>query len=113
MIVNKIVEFSLICLLCLACTHQKRDKLSVVCEVGTPPQTYGIGELPCLREEVVISSKEKLQVRFIVTDKCTDDPYDYGYQELVRYRNGSISERIKLRDEDDAYWTESIVSKKK
>ena len=45
-------------------------------------------------------------IEFIVVDKNSEDPYEYGYQELHRYKNGRIFEKLKLRRDDDAYWSE-------
>lgn len=75
------------------------------CEPGSKPVNYKIGDLPCLREILPVNSNEKLEIHFVVTDKDSDDPYEYGYQELLRYKNGKIIEKMKLRVENDPYWS--------
>lgn len=76
------------------------------CESNSKVVTYQAGDLVCAKNIIKINSKETLKIKFIITDKNSDDPYEYGYQELHRYRDGKIIEKLKLRNDDDAYWSE-------
>jgi hypothetical protein len=76
------------------------------CESNSDIIKYTAGDLICTKNNITINSMEKLIIEFIVVDKNSEDPYDYGYQELHRYKNGKIFEKLKLRRDDDAYWSE-------
>ena len=80
--------------------------LKVRCTPGDKLIEYKIGDIPCRRNELRIGPKEKLKIYFKVTNKNSSDLYEYGFQELLRYKNGKIIERLKLRRDDDAYWSE-------
>lgn len=100
----------------LSCAHEQ-DKADNVpddyftkthyatCTPNSVPEKYKIGDLPCIRKEIIVNSKEKLVVTFIITNKDSEDPYEYGYQELQRYKKGEVVERIKLRREGEPYWS--------
>lgn len=77
-----------------------------VCTPGEKPEKYQVGDLPCVRTTLKVSENEKLVIKFVVTNKESDDPYEYGFQELERIKNGKIIEKLKLRLNDDAYWSE-------
>lgn len=76
------------------------------CEKNSKLINYKIGDLVCTRNSIKINSREHLEVRFITVNKESDDPYEYGHQELHRYQNGKIIQTLKLRRDDDAYWSE-------
>ncbi len=76
------------------------------CETNSDIIKYTAGDLVCTKNNITINSTEKLMIEFIVVDKNSEDPYEYGYQELHRYKNGRIFEKLKLRRDDDAYWSE-------
>lgn len=65
------------------------------------------GDLICSRESLTHKNGEKLKIVFKVTNKNSDDPYEYGYQELKRYRRNQVVETLKLRKKGDAYWSET------
>lgn len=75
------------------------------CEQGSIPVKYERGEMPCTKDTIVISQDEIIKIHFKVTNRNSDDIYAYGYQELTRYRNGEVVERMKLRRESDPYWS--------
>lgn len=108
----------IICFLIISCALNKEKKQGesvdddyftkthiTKCEPESKPVKYKIGDLPCLREIIPVSSKEKLEIHFVVTNKDSDDPYEYGYQELLRYKNGEVTEKMKLRMDNDPYWS--------
>lgn len=102
-----------------SCTHQedkadKRFKGSVPidyftkvhtakCESNSSVTKYRAGDLVCSKNIININSQEKMKINFIVTNKNSDDPYEYGYQELHRYKQGKVIEKLKLRKDDDAF----------
>ncbi len=76
------------------------------CEKDSRLTSYELGDLPCTKEKIIISKNEKLEIRFVIKNKKSEDPYEYGYQELTRVKNNKVVEKIKLRKEEDAYWSE-------
>lgn len=105
----------------LSCTYKKnkaqdglRDNVPAdyftkthyaTCTPNSKPEQYKVGDLPCTRNEIVISSIEKLVIKFIITNKNSEDPYEYGYKELQRYLNGKVVEKIKLRRDGEPVWS--------
>lgn len=120
MSLSKLFQFFISCLI-LSCAIETNNESSnqkvninddyftrvrtAICESGSKPVNYQIGDLPCVRETISINSNEKLEIHFVITNKDSDDPYEYGHQELLRYKNGKIIEKMKLRKDDDAYWS--------
>ena len=80
--------------------------LSAICIAGEEPIFYEFGDMPCARNSVRVSDDEHMEIRFTVTDENATDPYDYGYQELLRYRDGRVIETLRLRRADDVYWNQ-------
>lgn len=68
---------------------------------------YEVGDLPCVKNVIKINSSENLRVHFKVVNEHSEDLYEHGYQELLRYKNGKVAEKLKLRRDDDAYWSET------
>lgn len=114
---NSISQF-LLCFVIISCTLNKDKNLVdghddsyfskdhvTVCEPDSRPVKYKIGDLPCTRDVIHLNASEKLKIHFVVTDKDSDDPYDYGYQELLRYKSGRVVEKMKLRMNNDPYWS--------
>lgn len=67
-------------------------------------KTYKVGDLVCTRSVLKVNSDERLRIHFKLVNRDSDDLYERGYQELLRYKNGQVVERIKLRKDEDAYW---------
>ncbi|MGB0452658.1 MAG: hypothetical protein ACPGJV_03015 [Bacteriovoracaceae bacterium] len=84
---------------------EEQTKQSVRCTSAGKIEYYEVGDLPCIRNKLDINSREKLIIHFVITNKNSEDPYKYGYQELLRYKDGKVVEKIKLRKDGDAYWT--------
>ena len=80
-------------------------KRSIRCTPNGRIEYYNDGDLPCTRTSLFPSKGERLRVRFVVIDKKSEDPYERGYQELLRYKDGKVIEKMKLRKDEDAYWT--------
>ena len=97
----------LLCIL-LSCTTTKKNDYSFIvkCTKVSEPISYNRGDLPCAKNTLVISNKEKLKIHFKQLDINSDDIYKTGYQELVRYKNGKVVEKLKLRKDQDAFWSE-------
>ena len=111
-------------LLILSCSHElinQRTEEEVISNVGPKKDpnirktqcttekvitTYEVGDIPCARNLMRVGNNEELKIHFKVTNKNSNDIYEYGYQELLRFRNGKIVERMKLRNDEDAYWSE-------
>ena len=84
------------------------DGCSVVCVAGEEPTFHESGvAFPCAREFLQVSGDEHMEIRFTVTDETATDLYEYGYQELLRYRDGRVIETLPLRQPDDAYWSDT------
>ena len=83
-----------------------RSASSAICVAGEEPIFYELGDMPCTRDFVRISDNEHMEIRFRVTDENATDPYDYGYRELVRYRDDHVIETLRLRQADDALWSD-------
>ena len=79
---------------------------SAVCVAGEEPIFYEFGDMPCARDSVRISDNEHMEIRFRVTDENATDPYDYGYRELLRYRDDRVIETLRLRHADDPPWSQ-------
>lgn len=82
------------------------DKRSTNCTKDGKLEHYIVGDLPCVRNILEVSESEFLKIFFKITDKDSEDLYEHGYQELIRYKNGKIIETMKLRKDEDAYWSE-------
>lgn len=67
-------------------------------------EKYKIGDLPCLKYKLKVSSSEYLEIEYVTLNENADDIYDRGYQVLKRIKNNKIIEEIKLRKKEDAYW---------
>lgn len=80
-------------------------KTKVRCTPDSEIIIHELGDTPCWKHFLQISQSESLKTHFVVTNKDSKDPYEYGYQELLRYKNEKIIEKIKLRRDDDAYWS--------
>ena len=63
-----------------------------------------MGDLPCTRDAIKVSESERLRIHFKVINRSAQDPYEYGYQELIRYKNNKAVERISLRRSGDVHW---------
>lgn len=87
-------------------TYDYDKKYTTKCTLSSKVITYERGDLPCLKEVIQINSKEKIKIHFKVTDKSSKDLYEHGYQELIRYKDKKIVQTIKLRRDEDAYWSE-------
>ena len=88
---------------------QKKSKVKtfkVKCTESDRERVYELGDLVCVKNDLKVNHTEKLKIRFKVTDKNSLDVYKYGYQELLRYKNGKVVEKVKLRRDEDAYWSE-------
>lgn len=83
-----------------------RSARSAVCVSGEEPIFYELGAMPCVREFVRTSDNEHMEIRFRVTDENATDPYDYGYRELLRYRDDRVIETLRLRHADDPPWSQ-------
>ena len=83
--------------------HNAKIGSGYQCEPGGKPEIYEQGDIICSKNELKINSDEKLLIKYIVTNKNSEDHYKHGYHELQRYKKGRIVERIKLRGPDDAY----------
>ena len=82
------------------------DDCSVVCVAGEGPTFYEFGAtIPCVRTFLLVSDDEHMEIRFTVTDENATDPYDYGYRELLRCRDGRVIETLPPRQPDDSYWS--------
>ena len=79
---------------------------SAVCVAGEEPISYQLGDMPCARDFVRISDNEHMEIRFRVTDENATNPYDYGYRELLRYRDDRVMETLRLRHADDPPWSQ-------
>lgn len=80
-------------------------KLNVRCTPNSKIITYELGDTPCWREKLKVDEKEKLEIKFIITNKNSEDPYEYGHKELQRYLNGEVVEKIKLRRAGEPVWS--------
>ena len=81
---------------------------SVVCVAGEEPTRYeNTPYTPCARKFVRVSDDEHMEIRYTVTDENATNPYDYGYHELLRYRNGRVTETLPLRQPDDDAWIQT------
>ncbi len=85
----------------------ENKRIVVSCTYGEKVKTYELGDLICTKSKININKHEYLEIKFIVNDKNSEDPYEYGYQELHRYRNGRLIEKVKLREDSDAYWSQT------
>ena len=79
---------------------------SAICVTGEAPIFYEPGDIPCARDYLRIDEDEHMEIRFRVTDENATDRYDYGYHELLRYRNGRVIETLGFRRASDLYWYE-------
>lgn len=87
-------------------SDSKKDGLiPVKCTSKAQTTYYKLGSLPCTTDTIAVNKKEYLKIEFKVTNKNAQDPYYYGYRQLVRYKNKKEVQRIKLRDEGDPYWS--------
>lgn len=75
-----------------------------VCVAGEEPVFYELGDMPCASDFVRISDNEHMEIRFRVTDENAMGPYDYGYRELLRYRDDRVIETLGLRQAGDPRW---------
>ena len=85
------------------------DDCSVVCAAGEEPTFYESGAtIPCGRTFLRVSSDEHMEIRFTVTNENANMyDFDYGYQELLRYRDGLVIETLPLRQPEDPRWNET------
>ncbi len=83
-----------------------RSASSAICVAGEEPIFYEFGDMPCTRDFVRISDNEHMEIRFKVTDENATNRYDYGYRELLRYRDDRVIETLQLRQADDALWSD-------
>lgn len=83
-----------------------QNKRSTRCTKNGKLEKYEVGDLPCARSLIKPNRSEKLKIHFVTTNKKSEDPYEYGFQELLRFKDGKIVEKLKLRRDDDAYWAE-------
>ncbi|MGB0454214.1 MAG: hypothetical protein ACPGJV_10930 [Bacteriovoracaceae bacterium] len=81
-------------------------KLKVRCTVDSKFKVYEIGDTPCWKIELEVNNNEKIIIHFKVINENSEDLYERGYQELLRIKDGKVVERMKLRRDDDAYWSE-------
>jgi hypothetical protein len=87
--------------------NSNNDNVQIAsCVQGEKPRLYARGDLPCVKSELIISDAEKLKIHFKVNNSNSGDLYEKGYQELLYYKNNKIIEKIKLRLDDDPYWSE-------
>jgi hypothetical protein len=105
-------SLSHILILFVSCsTHEAGNgpqrSLRVSCTPGEEIKIFKVGDLICSRKVIQVGPHEQLRVHFKVLNNNAEDLYEYGYQELLRYKGDKIVERIKLRREDDAYWSET------
>jgi len=83
------------------------NKKSIIkCTPNASPQIHELGDPPCWRNTLQVSKNEKLKIYFKYINKESEDLYERGHQELLRYKNGKVVEKMKLRRDDDAYWSE-------
>ena len=47
------------------------------------------------------------EIQFVEKNIDSEDPYERGYQEMLRIKENKVVERIKLRRNDDAYWSDT------
>jgi hypothetical protein len=76
------------------------------CIPGGKIISYTAGDLPCIKNEVTISSKVKMRTHYKIVNKDTEDLYERGYQVLMRYKNGKVVEEVKLRRNGEPHWSE-------
>lgn len=62
-------------------------KIKIRCTPSTKLITYDLGDTPCWKYSLQINKEEKLKIYFKVTDKDSEDLYEHGYQELLRFRS--------------------------
>lgn len=86
-------------------TSYKRFK--VQCTKDSKVRYYEIGDTPCRRLTRKVSRNEKLKITYKTLNAKSEDPYERGYQELHRYKNGKLVEKMRLRDEGEAHWLET------
>ncbi len=85
----------------------RSDTVSVKCTPEDETTYYAAGDLPCTRDVIRVSANERLRIHFKVANRNAQDPYEYGYQELIRYKNNRAVERISLRRSSDVvHWVE-------
>lgn len=70
-------------------------------------ELYELGDLPCLKYKLKVSSTEYLEIEYITLNKYADDIYERGHQVLKRVKNNKTVEVIKLRKEEDTYWSDT------
>jgi len=88
-------------------TEVINKEFQVKCTKKSKPKKYYSGDLVCTKKKIVISENEFLKINFVITNEKSEDPYEYGYQELLRYKNGTVINKLKLRRDDDAHWSET------
>lgn len=79
---------------------------TIQCTKDSKPKNYKVGDTPCWEKSLRVSSQESLKIHFKIMNKSSYDLYERGYQELLRIKDKKIVEKIKLRRDDDAYWSE-------
>ena len=84
---------------------KKNGLIPVKCTSKAQTTYYALGDLPCTTDTIKVSDREYLKIEFKVTNKNARNPYDYGYRELVRYKNKKAVQKIKLREVDDPPWS--------
>jgi hypothetical protein len=68
---------------------------------------YEIGDIICSKNKLVHKSGDQLRISFQILNEKANDPYEYGYQKMERYRNKKLIETLKLRNQEDAYWSKT------
>lgn len=84
----------------------KSQQIVTKCTLEDKPKIFELGDLICAKRKLKLSKNESIKIVFNVTNENSDDPYEYGIQELHRIKNGKIVETFKLRKDGDAYWSE-------
>lgn len=82
------------------------QKFKVKCTKDSKTITYEIGDTPCWKNKLKINDKEELKIYFKVLNEKSEDLYERGYQELLRIKDGKVVEKMRMRLDEDAYWSE-------
>ena len=80
------------------------DDCSVVCVAGEEPTFYEFGAtLPCARTFLRVGSDEHMEIEFIVADENGESRAQRGHWELLRHRNGRVTDTLRY----DGQWKET------
>lgn len=65
---------------------------------------YTLGEIICSKQSLKHPSGYELQLKYMLKNKRTHDPYKSGRWELVVYKGSKVVKSINMRNEDDPAW---------